>query len=106
MTLNHHEYKIMNVIWNYNNQKVSCTLLKFQLISIHSRTGVYEADVISASLGSDYLFWCSRVSTTRSIATIQWKPTRNYNVDNLNFAKFCPCFGFADVRQILAVLKM
>jgi len=42
----------MNVIWNCNDKNIDCALVEFQLISIHSKTFVYEGDVISASMGS------------------------------------------------------
>jgi len=42
----------MKVIRNCNDKNTGCALLKFQLISIHSRADAYEADVISASVGS------------------------------------------------------
>jgi len=60
----------MNAIRNYNDKNIGCALLEFQLASIHSRKDVYEADVISATLGSAYFFWCWRVSTKRLIETV------------------------------------
>ena len=54
MSLNHNEYKIMNVIRNYNDKNIGCALLEFQRANIHARTAVCEAVVISASLGSAY----------------------------------------------------
>jgi len=56
MSLKYNEYKIMTVILNCNNKNISCVLLEFQLISIHKRTDVYKADVISASMGSVCFF--------------------------------------------------
>jgi len=44
--------------------------LEFKLISIHSRIDVYEAVVMSASIGSAYFFKWWRISAIRSIATV------------------------------------
>jgi len=52
MSLNHNEYNIMNVIRNCYDKNIGCALFEFQLISVHSRTDVYEADEISASLAA------------------------------------------------------
>jgi len=70
MNLNRNEYKVMNVIRNYNNKNICCALLEFQLASIHNRRDVYEVDVVSTSLDSAYFFWCRRVSTRKSIETV------------------------------------
>jgi len=49
-SFNCNEYEIMSIIGNCNDKNIGCALLEFQLISIHSRTDVYEGDVISASI--------------------------------------------------------
>jgi len=41
----------MEVIRDCNNKNIGCTLLEFQLKSIYSGADVYEADLISASVG-------------------------------------------------------
>jgi len=46
----------MNVLQNCNDKNIGCVVLQFQLISIHSRTDVYEANLISASMGSTCFF--------------------------------------------------
>jgi len=45
---------MVNVIQNYNDENIGCTLLEFHLASIHSRTDVYGVDVILASLVCTY----------------------------------------------------
>jgi len=54
MSLTHNEYKMMNVIRNYNDKNIRCASVIFQLASTHNRRNVYEADVTSVSLGSVY----------------------------------------------------
>ena len=46
-SLNHNEYKTMNVIQSYNDKNIGYALLEFQLESIHTRTDVYETVVLS-----------------------------------------------------------
>jgi len=72
MSLNHNEYKIINVglIRNYNEKNIGCASLEFQLASVHSRRDVYDVDVISTSLNSAYFFWYRPISTITSIETV------------------------------------
>jgi len=47
----------MNLIRNYNDKNIGCALLEFAG-KYSQQDSTYEADVISASLGKAYFFWC------------------------------------------------
>jgi len=96
MSLNHNEYKLMNVIPNYNDKNIGCALLEFQRANIHARTAVCEAVVISASLGSAYFValtcFYNKVDCNYVAETRQKIYNRQYELHkNLSLFRFYRC---------------